>query len=291
MPKSTHDEQLFSKEDALLANSTHLAYQTIKCSPLNVEELRREEGLEVLNEAFDRCVTMLSQYSKDAEAEMTVQVCLHITRCFAVAANFEQCRQKTSSLQNLIKNLGRFLHFKNFPTLWLSAAEAISSFAPEPELQDLLYRHGVLVHLLFYMFNYDFTLEEGGVERASESNQQEIANSLARGCLKTCARLAGFHSGFEQSAEAVKKAPDSNNSVMQSLIALITPHLAKNLNTEPSSILKMMNSNTRSPYLLWDNSTRAEMRGYLEHQREILFRTGEFSDLFLYTRFKFWVLE
>lgn len=31
---------------------------------------------------------------------------------------------------------------------------------------------GVLWHLLMFLFQYDFTLEEGGVERTEESNQQ-----------------------------------------------------------------------------------------------------------------------
>ena len=60
-------------------------------------------------------------------------------------------------------------------------------------LQNALHQAGVLVHLLFYMFNYDFTLEEGGVEKENESNQQEVANNLARICVRACARLAGFN--------------------------------------------------------------------------------------------------
>jgi DnaJ family protein C protein 13 len=70
----TRDEQLFSKKDQLLTGSCQLAYHTIRCSALNAEELRREQGLESLNEAFTRCVNMLSQYSKDDPNDMSVQV-------------------------------------------------------------------------------------------------------------------------------------------------------------------------------------------------------------------------
>lgn len=192
----TRDEQLFSKKDQLLTNSTELAYQTIKCSSLNAEELRRENGLEYLNEAFTRCVNMLSQYSKDGDqAEMSVHVCVFITQCFSAAAQFDLCRQKMLSLPNLIKDLCRCLYFKNLPRLCSTSAEAVSAFAPDLGLQNALHQAGVLVHLLFYMFNYDFTLEEGGVEKANESNQQEVANNLARVCVRACARLAGFNDG------------------------------------------------------------------------------------------------
>lgn len=189
----TKDEQLFSKKDGLLANATELAYQTIKCSALNAEELRRENGLEYLNEAFSRCVNMLSQFSKDEATDMPVQVCSHIAQCFSAAAQFDLCRQKMLVLPNMIKDLCRCLYFKNLPGLCMHAAEAASAFAPDQPLQNALHQAGVLVHLLFYMFNYDFTLEEGGVERAKESNQQEVANHLARTCVRACARLAGFY--------------------------------------------------------------------------------------------------
>lgn len=43
----TADEQLFSKKPSLLITACELAYHTVHCSPLNAEELRRENGLEV----------------------------------------------------------------------------------------------------------------------------------------------------------------------------------------------------------------------------------------------------
>ena len=99
----TRDEQLFSKKDPLLMSATELAFQTIRCSALNAEELRRESGLEYLNEAFSRCSNMLSQYSKDSDNDMSVQVSFFIAQCFAAAAQFELCREKMLSLPNLIK--------------------------------------------------------------------------------------------------------------------------------------------------------------------------------------------
>jgi DnaJ family protein C protein 13 len=300
----TRDPQLFSKKNQLLTNSTELVYQTINCSALNAEELRREQGFELINEAFTRCVSMLSQFVKDTGASlnesetMSVQVCVFVTKCFSAAAQFELCRQKITSLSNLIKDLCRCLQFKNLTRLCLSTADAVSALAPDTNLQTALHDAGVLVHLLYYMFNYDFTLEEGGVERSSDSNQQEIDNNLASMCIKACARLAGFHNGFELALTAEEAAQQQQlskqlpaNEVMKSLIALLTPYLARNISQNSHEILKTLNSNTRNPYLLWDNATRAELRAYLENERESLYKKGECMDTNLGTLFKYSVLD
>ena len=44
----TDDEKLFSKSAPLLAAASECAYFTVKCSALNAEEMRRENGLVVL---------------------------------------------------------------------------------------------------------------------------------------------------------------------------------------------------------------------------------------------------
>lgn len=79
--------------------------------------------------------------------------------------------------------------------------------------------------------------------------------------------------------------------MMKSLIALLTPYLARNINNTPSEILKLMNLNTRNPYLIWENATRAELRAYLEEEREALFKKGECLDANLGSLFKYSALE
>lgn len=44
----TSDDLLFSKESPLLPAAAELAFHTVNCSALNAEELRRENGLEVM---------------------------------------------------------------------------------------------------------------------------------------------------------------------------------------------------------------------------------------------------
>lgn len=107
------------------------------------------------------------------------------------------------------------------------------------------------------MFNYDYTLEEGGVERNQEENRQEIANNLAKQAIRACARLGGY-------MKADLETP-YNPVTVAALENLLTSYLARQLsNDKPEEILKTLNSNCYNPYLIWDNGTRAELSEYLK---------------------------
>ncbi|XP_049787278.1 dnaJ homolog subfamily C member 13 [Schistocerca cancellata] len=252
------DEHLFSKSAPLLASAGELAYHTVHCSALNAEELRRERGLEVLLDAYSRCVSVLSAASKPID--VAVQVCIHVTRCFAVAAQFQGCRDKMVEMTQLIKDLCHVLYFKHLTRLCAVATDCVSSLATDSILQMQLLKAGVLWHLLLFMFNYDYTLEEGGVERTEDANQQEVANKLAKLAVTACARLGGYLPGDNSTPK--------NSVIQKALSSLLTPYLARQLSCDkPAEVLKILNSNCESPYLLWDNGTRAELCEYLEKQR------------------------
>ncbi|BFZ15550.1 hypothetical protein BsWGS_18589 [Bradybaena similaris] len=264
----TNDDQLFSKSAPLLSAAAELAYHTVNCSALNAEELRRENGIQVLQDAFSRCVSVLSQSSK--QGDVAVNVCTYIAKCYAVAAQFEGCREKIQEHSAIIKDLCRILYFKNLPKLCAVVCECVSAFCVDFWLQTNLFQSGVLWHLLLYLFNYDYTLEEGGVEKSQDSNQQEVANYLAKMSVVASGRLAGFYS-----SENELTTPD-NPSVKKSLYSLLTPYLARKLSNEsPVELLKMLNSNTENPYLIWDNGTRAQLCEYLGDQQQRIIRTGE----------------
>lgn len=106
----TRDDDLFSKEVQLLSAASELCYHTVHCSALNAEELRREEGIEALLEAYTRCVSILGADSKpDA---LHYQVISNVTRCFEVACNFEKCKQKIITLPQLLSDVCRVVYFK-----------------------------------------------------------------------------------------------------------------------------------------------------------------------------------
>ncbi|XP_013923459.1 PREDICTED: dnaJ homolog subfamily C member 13 [Thamnophis sirtalis] len=263
----TSDNLLFSKESPLLPAAAELAFYTVNCSALNAEELRRENGIEVLQEAFNRCVAVLTRSSKPED--MSVQVCGHISKCYSVAAQFEDCREKITEMPNIIKDLCRVLYYgKNIPRVASIGVECVSSFAVDYWLQTHLFQAGVLWYLLGYLFNYDYTLEESGIKKSEDSNQQEVANTLAKLSLLALSRLGGYLSEEQTTPE--------NPAIRKSLGVLLTPYITRKLAVvSPAEILKMLNSNTESPYLIWNNRTRIELLEFLESQQESMIKTGE----------------
>lgn len=106
----TQDDQLFSKEVPLLTAASELCYHTVHCSALNAEELRREQGIEALLEAYTRCVSIMGIDSKPSEIHY--QIISNITRCFEVACHFENCKTKIIELPQLISDVCRVVYYK-----------------------------------------------------------------------------------------------------------------------------------------------------------------------------------
>lgn len=148
------------------------------------------------------------------------------------------------------------------------ATECVSSLAIDPILQMHLLQAGCLWHLLIFLFDYDYTLEEGGVEAEEESNKQLVANKLAKLAVLACSRLAGL---MDQDDLASPKNP----VIEESLAAMITPYIVHKMGqNKPEEVLKLLNSNVESPYLIWDNGTRAELTDFLENERTSTVRRG-----------------
>uniref|UniRef100_A0A1A9X3H4 J domain-containing protein n=1 Tax=Glossina brevipalpis TaxID=37001 RepID=A0A1A9X3H4_9MUSC len=370
----TKDDDLFSKETQLLTAASELCYHTVHCSALNTEELRREEGIEALLAAYDRCVSILGSESKPES--LHYQVISNVTRCFEVACNFEKCKQKIITLPRLMADVCRVISFKHTLSVSLVTSLAANNY----ELQCNLICNGVLWSLLLFCFEYDFTLDESGVEANDKTNQQQQANTLAKMSILACVALAGYTlelrnkmesksqnssghtspttgglssrvplppkpklvaSVYTQNAQnplqnkqlAITSSVDVNNVinpttvttvspsnpspsisltttssptaskqdsqrsestspiksekitdllkqkynvksdaqnvwVKQMLDRLLTKFIANKLTQEKDSeILKILTSNTRNPYLIWDNGTRAQLIDFLDQQR------------------------
>ena len=271
----TNDEKLFHKSAPLLAAASECAYFTVKCSALNAEELRRENGLEVLYAAFERCISVLSASSKIED--VGAQVCKHMANFYAVASQFEQCRVKMIEITGLCKNVCRIFYYRHLTTLCMDASVCVSSLAIDGILQMQLLQAGALWHLLTFLFEYDYTLEEGGVETEGMAgavggegtkSKQAIQNSLAELAVYACARLAGV-------LEDPKITTPKNPVIEDCLKAMLMPYIVgKMRKNDAKEILKLLNSNTKNPYIVWDNGTRAELAEFLESERTSTVRRG-----------------
>lgn len=115
----------------------------------------------------------------------------------------------------------------------------MSSLSVDSDLQMHLLQSGVLWHLLIFLFDYDFTLEESGVVTEEENSQQAVANKLAKLAVLACGRLAGV---FIQEDLVSPK----NQMVEDSLNAMLTPYvvkqIAKNKPEEVSSLFYVKNT-------------------------------------------------
>ncbi|XP_067952104.1 dnaJ homolog subfamily C member 13-like [Watersipora subatra] len=259
----TNDDQLFSKAAPLLSAASELAFHTMDCSALNAEELRREKGIQTLHNAFSRCISTLSTMSKPDD--LAVQVCSQIAKCYGVASQFQKCREVIQEIPVIVKELSRILYYKTMTRLCSTVTQTVSSFCVDYCLQTALYQCGVLWHLLLFFFNYDYTLQESGVDTQEATNQQHVSNQLACNAVTACAALGGYRDPCPE-----------NPAVKASLSALLTPYLAKKLSSaDPTEVLKVLNSNTENPYLLWDNATRQELTEYLTDQQTKIMKTGE----------------
>lgn len=266
------DERLFSKPDPLLAYACETAYHTLRCSAKNAEELRREDGLEILQQSLTRCASVLSASSKPDD--VCVQMCTNIVNCFTVAAEFEACQQKLSELHSVIKDLNRILSYGKLITLLLAAADCAAAFAKCPPLHQILYDSGIIYSLILLLFKYDFTLEEGGVERNEGHNKQEMTNQTSKVALLATVRL------YELAREMYEKPIE----------AMLTHYVATHFmeaELNPHELLKMLNSNIEIPYLIWNNATRAELLDYVENQQRGIIQSGECPDETFGANFEF----
>lgn len=202
----TKDDDLFSKETQLLTAASELCYHTVHCSALNAEELRREEGIEALLEAYDRCVSIMGADSKPDS--LHYQVISNVTRCFEVACNFEKCKQKIISLPRLMSDVCRVVYFKHTLSVSLVTSLAANNY----ELQCNLICNGVLWSLLLFCFEYDYTLDESGVEANDKTNQQQQANTLAKMAILACIALAGYGLELRTTPETKSLTSSENNS-------------------------------------------------------------------------------
>ncbi|KAH6928943.1 hypothetical protein HPB50_021773 [Hyalomma asiaticum] len=257
MESELDDPQLRSKATPLLGVATETAWHTLRCSPLNVEELRREGGLQLLERALSFSVEMLSHSSQKGALEVEVLHHTHVTIHGTLGFQYADTSSRISDVN--------FRRGRHLSELCLALVRCISALAVEGALQARLLAAGALFHLLLSAFHYDYTLREGGVESALETNQQEVANRLAEESIAACARLAGLD-----------EACPPNATARSALSALLTPYLARKLGVLPApELLRILTANTENPYLLWDNATRAELREYLREQQRSVVRSGE----------------
>lgn len=145
-----------------------------------------------------------------------------------------------------------FSSSQGLPKTAAVAVQCVSSFAVDFFLQTHLYHAGVLWHLLANLFNYDYTLEESGVQASQDTNQQEVANHLAKLSLVALSRLGGYspslpvpgRNNSTSDTNGVEETLPENPAIRKSLAAMLTPYIARKLGTpSPAEVCRACECN------------------------------------------------
>ncbi len=134
-------------------------------------------------------------------------------------------------------------------------------------------------HLLIFFFDYDVTLAESGVAADEATSKKAVANRLARLAVLAAARMAGLPeapSDGEAAEETLRALAPKNPVIADCLTAMLTPYVVSKMRhpEETDEVLKLLNTDSENPYLVWDLSTRAELVEFLESEATSSVRTG-----------------
>ncbi|PWV15681.1 putative endosomal trafficking protein RME-8 [Trypanosoma cruzi] len=248
------DPEMLKKEVVLMEPATELCYFTVQNLPMNADELQEEGGIELLSGVTQRCFEILTpNATEELNQAKIVRHCMHT---FRVAAGFADCRRHIVEEPVICHLAAKGIAYEKAVGLSRACIQACQAFCVDEILQERVLKFGAIWHLLPFLFRYDYTVDENGLELQEENHTQLFANRAAIYALRAIYALAGIC----PSDEYLLTKP--NDEVICLLQRLLTPYTVRRMQLLPGDekeLLKLLNSNHNTPYLLWDNSTRQEL--------------------------------
>ncbi|KPA83270.1 putative endosomal trafficking protein RME-8 [Leptomonas pyrrhocoris] len=289
------------KPIVLLDPATELCYFTIRNAPLNADELQEENGMHLLAEIATYCFDFITPNSKDAEVH--VRIAKHCMLTFSISARFTDCRLKMLRESKIAYLTAKGIAYYQAPELSRACTEACASESRSEKMQSELIQYGSVWHLLQPLFAYDASLEKAGVELTEEHHKQLFANRAALFALRATYAITGIPRPVpvikiktDEATGQLLSSPiassqttpapvgdDHTNSgdevvvttrhqgVYRVLRQLLTPFILHKMEKQPDSeaeVLALLNSNSETPYFLWNNSCRAELEELLSTTSE-----------------------
>lgn len=256
------EEALDEHRLRLLAVATELVYLTCLCSPLNAEELVREDGVLLLAKLLRRCLDVVSP-STDAK-EPALLVIRHILHTFAGLATFDSARAQMPRAHGLFPSLVASVRLHQAPWVVKYALETISRICVDAPLQNAIARAGGVWTMLPLLFRFDASHEDAQVETPSaaseDSHVQHAANVNAKLAARTLGRLGGYLSDKLKTPE--------NQGVRCALNCLLTRHLADMLRySNAVDMLRLLNTYEETPRVIWNAKMRAQLLDFVDRQQ------------------------
>jgi DnaJ family protein C protein 13 len=252
------DEQMLTKEVCLMDPAVELCYYTVDNNALNADELLVEGGIDLISSVMNRCIDLVTASSTDAQVH--TRIVGNAIRTFTVAATYRDCLDRIMTMPTIPVHASRAIAFSKAVSLSRAGIECCRSFCAHEQLQESIVQAGTIWHLLLYIFRFDYTLEESGVAINEENHTQLYANKAARTALRCICALVGFRPNEDDIASQF------HPQMYALLCKLLTHFICTKLRTEPAcenAVLKYLNSNHETPYFLWNNTSRAELRDFL----------------------------
>nr|VDZ46862.1 endosomal_trafficking_protein_RME-8_putative/GeneDB:LmjF.30.2210 [Leishmania donovani] len=290
------------KDIVLLDPATELCYFTIRNAPLNADELQEENGIHLLADIATYCFDRITPNSHDTEVH--VRIATHCMLTFSISARFPDCRLKMLREEQIPYLTAKGIAYYQAPELSRACTQACASESRSEKMQSELIRYGCVWHLLQPLFSYDASLDKAGVGLDEEHHKQLFANRAAIFALHAIYALSGISrprsiafgnavgtaalDGEDVVASdggAAEGIADDNAQtkrhagVYELLQRLLTPFILYKMERQQDSeaeVLMLLNSNSDTPYFLWNNSCRAEL-GELLQMNSKQFREAAFG--------------
>ncbi|KAG5472440.1 hypothetical protein LSCM1_03839 [Leishmania martiniquensis] len=290
------------KDIVLLDPATELCYFTIRNAPLNADELQEENGIHLLADIAAYCFDLITPNSRDTDVH--VRIAKHCMLTFSISARFPDCRIKMLREQHIPYLTAKGIAYYQAPELSRACTQACASESRSEKMQSELIRYGSIWHLLQPLFSYDASLEKAGVGLDEEHHKQLFANRAAVFALHAIYALAGIPRpramkadsaackatqggvgvvGSDSDSEEATATNDLQTTrhagVYELLQRLLTPFILYKMERQHDSeaeVLALLNSNSDTPYFLWNNSCRAELEELLQMKSQ-QFREAAFG--------------
>jgi DnaJ family protein C protein 13 len=273
---------LTEKRAGFVRDVTELVFRTCLVSPLNAEELIKENGVLFLDEILDFFMyssSILDEVPNDthnvASDDIIFQIIANVVHTLAGIAFYESGREAIKCLPSFDRFCinwrrcidGRYLKWRrsqpkmNFSIIQY-ALEGISCMARSTVLQDGLIGAGIVWPLGRFLLGYDPTLDEASVSRENIDDDVGVSQAASNTQGRLAARALGKLSGYLTDP---KLSTPVNGKLQAALSIVLTGPIAILLrNKRTGEILRTLNSNVESPSRIWNIEMRAELTKMLK---------------------------
>lgn len=264
----------------LVRTCVDLIFNTCLVSPLNAEELVRENGLSILESILNFYIKALSIFKNDSTEEkneesqkvhVVTEIVVILVHTLSGVAYFESGRLAILALKdpkrlclNWRKCIDlRFLRCNSLGCNMIKryALEGIASMSRNEQLQQLLVgchiTWPILSSMLAYnpILNTSSSLSETTLESTISRDEQNFQAYLAT-------RALGMLCGVMQQDDL---STTNNGILCTGMKQILTQPLARMLsNSQSEELLQTLNLNVTSALRLWDQTMRSELESFVK---------------------------